>query len=108
MCRKDLPLSAYHKDKNRKDGFMFICKDCVRDHRRTVRQIKETAPPKPTHCENCGKETPPNLMRCDHDKETNKFRGWVCNNCNVGMGLLGDTLASLQKTVEYLSRETIN
>jgi hypothetical protein len=27
-CQRDLPLSMYHKDKSRKSGFSFYCKEC--------------------------------------------------------------------------------
>ena len=44
------------------------------------------------------------LLRFDHDSTTDKFRGWICNNCNAGMGNLGDTVEGLQKAIDYLNR----
>ncbi len=40
----------------------------------------------------------------DHCHETGKVRGLLCNNCNRGLGLLGDNLESIQKVVEYLKK----
>lgn len=40
----------------------------------------------------------------DHDHDTETFRGWICEKCNIGIGKLGDTLEGLTKAVEYLKR----
>jgi len=40
----------------------------------------------------------------DHDHETGKVRGALCSNCNLGLGLLGDTVAALRNAVAYLER----
>lgn len=38
----------------------------------------------------------------DHDHATNKIRGLLCSACNLGLGKLGDTLASVRRAVVYL------
>lgn len=55
-------------------------------------------------CAICRKEpTPPRRRLCiDHDHQTGKVRGLICNDCNRGLGLLGDNLKELMKTVRYL------
>ena len=40
----------------------------------------------------------------DHDHETGKLRGVLCNNCNTGMGKLGDSVEGLRRAIDYLSR----
>lgn len=42
-------------------------------------------------------------MCFDHDPETHTFRGWLCQNCNTGIGKLGDNLEGLLEAVRYLS-----
>lgn len=42
-------------------------------------------------------------LALDHDHQTGEFRGFICNNCNRGLGLLGDNLESIEKVVKYLS-----
>lgn len=59
--------------------------------------------PEPEWCECCGNlfvKTP-----ClDHDHVTGKFRGWICSPCNRALGLLGDSLAGVEKALVYLRR----
>jgi len=38
----------------------------------------------------------------DHNHLTDKFRGWICNNCNNGLGRLKDDVNILQNAMEYL------
>lgn len=38
----------------------------------------------------------------DHDHETGFVRGLLCNRCNVGIGMLGDTDADLRRAYWYL------
>ena len=39
----------------------------------------------------------------DHCHTTGKFRGVLCNKCNVGLGALGDTAADLYRAYTYLN-----
>lgn len=58
--------------------------------------------PSPAACECCGKvfsKTP----RLDHDHATGAFRGWLCDTCNRGIGMFGDTLAGVMRAVNYLA-----
>lgn len=43
-------------------------------------------------------------LSLDHNHITNKPRGLLCNNCNDGIGKLGDDIGMLEKAVEYLKR----
>ncbi len=45
-------------------------------------------------------------LRVDHDHVTGIVRGLLCNSCNTGLGLLGDTEEALLKAIEYL-RKTV-
>lgn len=40
----------------------------------------------------------------DHDHQTHKVRGVLCNCCNTGLGKLGDTAKKLKRAVDYLER----
>jgi hypothetical protein len=42
----------------------------------------------------------------DHDHVTGKVRGFLCHNCNLGVGKLGDSPESLSRAIEYLEKHT--
>jgi hypothetical protein len=39
----------------------------------------------------------------DHDHKTGLLRGVLCNNCNTGLGKLGDSEAGLLRAISYLT-----
>lgn len=58
-------------------------------------------------CEIC--EGPPGggkgkRLAYDHDHATGLFRGWLCEKCNRGIGLLGDSPQVLAKAIVYLQQ----
>jgi hypothetical protein len=59
--------------------------------------------PRPKTCECCGQPALRTLCN-DHDYATGAFRGWLCGNCNRGLGLLGDNVTGLMKAMSYLTR----
>ncbi len=61
--------------------------------------------PVPDHCENCKRYVPDGKgMHLDHCHLTGKFRGWLCNRCNRGLGYFDDCVGGLQQAIEYLKR----
>lgn len=40
----------------------------------------------------------------DHDHSSNRVRGILCQTCNVGIGMLGDSFEGLTAAVDYLRR----
>ena len=42
--------------------------------------------------------------RVDHDHLSNKVRGILCHNCNVGLGHFKDSPRSLQRAIQYLDK----
>ncbi len=40
----------------------------------------------------------------DHDHDTGAIRGLLCNNCNQGIGLLGDNCEGMSQALRYLER----
>lgn len=59
---------------------------------------------RPDHCECCGLPEQGKALAFDHCHDTGEFRGWLCSNCNVGIGKLGDNLAGVKMAVAYLKR----
>jgi|SRR5882724_2224459 len=70
---------------------------------RRVQGLPEPTRLPPTACECCGKVTGKTL-HLDHCHATGEFRGWLCGQCNPGIGLLGDDIPALRRALAYLER----
>lgn len=46
-------------------------------------------------------------LHIDHDHETNEIRGLLCMTCNVGLGMLGDTVNGIERALNYLRRDKV-
>ena len=78
------------------------CKKCeIKQHKYKLAAHK-VAGENPGKCECCKKSTK-NLV-VDHCHSSGSFRGWLCRNCNTGIGKLGDTVDSLVTALNYLLR----
>ena len=72
-------------------------------------KIRDNKPPIGTPCDCCGRpmtHSGKDAMHFDHDHKTEEFRGWLCKQCNVGIGHLGDDLEGVLKAVRYLTNTT--
>ena len=104
ICEEVKPISEFHKDRDR---YHPTCKICKRYAAKVTQKIRKTAPPKPDACECCGRtaEDPQRGdLVLDHDHDTDTFRGWICERCNIGIGKLGDTIEGLKNAIRYLER----
>jgi hypothetical protein len=64
--------------------------------RRAYRGVKLSGPitrPNPGQCECCGEPEGKKKLCKDHDHETGRFRGWICDRDNRSLGWLGDRLS---------------
>lgn len=41
-------------------------------------------------------------LNLDHCHKTGKVRGWLCDNCNRGLGLLQDDITVLEAAIDYI------
>lgn len=106
---KDNTTFPYMKSRLTANGFYTrnnkTCKDCLYENNKILNKIKKDNP-RPelgTPCECCNRPIINSRdFQCDHDHETNEFRGWLCRKCNTGMGLLGDDVEGLLRALRYL------
>ena len=59
-------------------------------------------PPADSKCQRCRAHT---KLHLDHDHDTGVFRGWLCLNCNMGLGKFGDSREGLLTAVAYFDGE---
>ncbi len=50
-------------------------------------------------CDICGAKT---RLNRDHCHKTMKARGWLCTNCNLGIGYFKDDINLLKRAIAYL------
>lgn len=117
ICNIEKSLIDFHKCSDEKiiNGKMYPikyrseCKMCRRvggkAHSSAAKKImdkdKIKRPILGTPCDNCGKNDQKLIF--DHCHETNKFRGWLCYQCNTAIGNLGDNIDGLQRAINYLN-----
>ena len=110
-CGAEHPLTEEFFGRNQSTNtggdkyFRPECKKCTKKVSQGKNEAYKLAgkPKRPelgTPCHNCGR-TDKKLV-FDHDHETLEHRGWLCDNCNRSIGMLGDTIESLERTIKYL------
>lgn len=134
-CKSLKSSTEFHKSKHTKSGLTSWCKPCSSKYQaayvRTptgwakkkarhdafnaseagiAQKRKSRGLPAPTRacpsvCEACGGVSKFRL-HLDHSHTTGKFRGWLCSECNLGFGKLGDTAEEVLRRVAYLVTHT--
>ena len=115
-CETLQPMSNFGNDSGGKK-LRSACKDC---DRKASMQCKEllriTPPPSSEHiCPGCNRNEKQvraalkyrgrkirRVWSLDHDHKTGKFRGWICNKCNLALGNMNDDLEYARRLVKYL------
>ena len=105
-CGTLKPIEAFRTDKRGTRNVCIKCRDyhqnvAVRGKKLWIQEGKQI----PTICECCGKEK---QLCFDHDHQTEKHRGWICQQCNQGIALLGDNISGLKRALEYLHKSKEN
>lgn len=71
-------------------------------NKKVSRQEKIAGRKKPSNCDLCGEKK--SFIVFDHCHAHGHFRGWLCNSCNVALGLVKDNSSLLRKMAKYLDR----
>jgi hypothetical protein len=121
-----------HLEKNN-DNFMFYknrvnpttklclyvnkkCMDCRRIYAKhkmmSVKQVKSLNIQRPVPsiynpylCDCCKKLiVTTRTIQLDHCHVKGEFRGWVCKECNISMGNLGDNIKGMIRVIKYMNK----
>ena len=100
-------MNAYNNERRRKLGWTNPAqKKRQQRYDRKRRGLPDPAYPVTENCECCGTKLLGGMQtHLDHCHETGKFRGWLCNKCNRGLGYFGDSIAGLEQALAYLRRQ---
>ena len=105
-CQQRKNNKSFPKHIRYKDGFDTRCKKCVRTASKIRSKLHKVAIDKPKICPVCRKLPEnfkkPHKWHLYHDPESSKFRGWLCEPCNMSLGLLGDNIEGIVSALNYL------
>lgn len=124
-CGAAKPTSEFGIARDRRDGLNNRCKPCNREQARawrlnnkwrerlralqrygmTPEDYDRIFVEQGGRCAICGGvESGPRTvhLHVDHCHDTGHIRGLLCNNCNRGLGLLGDSMSSVLAALVYL------
>jgi hypothetical protein len=101
-CNIEKSLDEFIKADGKHRSTRNRCKDCSKIHSKLrIKLRKENIPPSSGYCPLCNNFTEKWVL--DHNHKTFKFRGYICRDCNAGLGLLKDDINVLKKAINYLS-----
>jgi len=114
VCNTEKPTSAFGTDGG-SNYLRYMCKECARAQYKLVNSLKKVTPPPPDdhRCPVCNRSKEDirenkndfsGVWCLDHDHITNKFRGWICHKCNLGLGNLNDSIERLKAAIAYLTK----
>jgi len=91
------------------------CGDCRKEYmvlkRASEKEIKDKnivrpipSIDKPYSCDCCNKQIiTTKTLQLDHCHVTGAFRGWLCKECNISMGNLGDNIEGMIRVIYYMN-----
>jgi hypothetical protein len=113
VCKEKLPLTNEYFHFAARGGVGYtqhlkgICRECDDKHRNIRTHLRQKhMKDYPENCTCCGRHVSETKrgFQCDHCYVTGSFRGWICEQCNKGIGNLGETVEGLEKALAYLKR----
>lgn len=132
-CGETKSVDQFHNDRKRKDGKYPYCRPCnnaqmviwrakypdrsqmatrrgtLRKYGLTLADYERLLESQDGRCAICGTDdpghTPGRLFDVDHDHDTSKVRGLLCQHCNMGLGQFADDPDRLMKAAKYLEEK---
>ena len=98
--RKEWERNYYHKIKNTEKFKSSKTKRITYQRLWTLRKKEQFAGrQRPNKCEICNEYR---KIVFDHNHDTGQFRGWICDKCNVAIGMIDENIDKLLKIKNYL------
>ena len=99
ICGEQKDISEFHKNGS---WTRPECAACNRERQKNYHALRrqQKTPELGTPCECCGRTD--EKLCWDHCHNTQEHRGWLCSNCNTGIGKLGDNISGVQQALDYL------
>ncbi|WP_112468136.1 endonuclease VII domain-containing protein [Streptomyces triticisoli] len=120
-CRRELPLTAFARDKNRRDGLRVRCRECVAEHSAAHSRRRREAMGKPVRVKRrygiteaerdmlvasqrgvCCICLPAPPAHVDHCHETGRVRGVLCFSCDAALGQFKDRPDVIRRAAAYV------
>jgi len=108
-CKNKYNLKLYHNNPQQKENHRKSSwKHAIKKHYGlTVEEFRELEEKQDYRCACCGKhkhDIQSHELYVDHCHVTMEIRGLLCQQCNSGIGLLGDNIEGVKKAYDYLIR----
>lgn len=116
-CKKELPLSEFHKTKHKKLGVVSRCKKCRKQYKYeyilhgkfniTMNEYNKMLEEQNGVCGICKKKIEDVSKRrkylcVDHDHNSMKLRGLLCPQCNKAIGTIDENIDTLKNMISYI------
>ena len=118
VCHRLLDIEDFAKNQNAKNNRTVrrpSCRECRKKidgipipSKEKRKWTKNKPAYEPFQCPICQKTTIPSLTSrvvLDHNHDTGKVRGWICDSCNTGIGRFKDDISLLESAIAYLETE---
>ena len=107
-CKRNTKkMKKYHKEYFRRPKVRIYQKnkDLIKKFNITLRDYNKLLKKQDYKCAICRKSQKGSnqMLAVDHCHKTNKVRGLLCSKCNMGIGLLEDSISILQNAINYLN-----
>ena len=116
-CHIKQPVENFQVVIGKKNGYEIkrMCKSCKKGHGLVLEELRKANkyPDDDYRCPICEKNMAEvskykqkrlSQWVLDHCHETNTFRGWLCGNCNTGIGRFNDDVEKVSKALLYLQK----
>jgi hypothetical protein len=94
----------YRKDHPENDKRRYVKSNILRDSYAVAERELLAGRKKPEVCDACGSLPGSKGMHFDHCHQNGWFRGWLCSQCNMTLGLVKDDPNRLRMLIAYLER----